>query len=797
MGETTEERLRRELRTWFGHDDFRPGQLEIVRAVLDGQDTLAILPTGGGKSLTYQFPAMLLPGATLVLSPLIALMKDQVESLPPEVARRTTVLNSSLEPGEVGRRMDLLRRGQIKLVYAAPERLRQPPFLHALRLAGVTQIVVDEAHCISQWGHDFRPDYRAVGRAIEELAPRSVLAVTATATPEVADDIEQQIGRPLHRILRPTFRDNLYLASLKVSGEEEKLWATLEMSQNTEGCGLVYAGSREKCEQLARMLTRYGINAGFYHAGLPPEERAAAQDRFMSGEVRVMAATVAFGMGVDKSDIRFLIHFHPSRSLENYYQEAGRAGRDGQPSRCILLHSNPDSTNARRRLREDALTQERVRSVYQVIRQLLLGQPARTGLIASDALVQAMDGDEGLVRAALPILEEVGLIFRHGDLPSRMRLFTNSTTEEIPDLFEMASPVGGKDVDAQLDAETDERARLKWAIGQGGDFDPVTLSSSVDIALADLEGVLLSLRDSGQIQYWPGPRQMLLELLPPPPDAKEALANLLNDRAKRDVTKVDAMLAYTQEAKCRHQQIARYFGDRWPRLQCGACDVCLKNGDTLWSGKDAVAAVPSDVNPAQVALRIVGELTGGRFPFAVGKAGLVKILRGVPDAPVRPNRVRDFGALSTMKNADAERLVEGLVEQGYLQRDENDEYRRLYLTGEGREALESGDVDIEWRLPTKQKTSSTSTKSKSTAAPIDTSDADPELIGLLKDWRRGIAMETNVPPYVIFPDKTLLAIAAAQPRNEFDLLDIPGIGPARAAQYGEAIFDIIRKHCRE
>jgi ATP-dependent DNA helicase RecQ len=457
--------LRGALRRLFGHDDFRGGQREIVEAAVNGVDTLAVLPTGGGKSLTYQLPAMLVEGATLVLSPLIALMKDQAENLPPDVAERTTIINSSLEPAEVQRRLALVRSGRIKMIYAAPERLRQPPFLHALRRANISLLVVDEAHCISQWGHDFRPDYRAVGRAVESLAPRSVLAVTATATPDVADDIERQLGRTLHRIVRPTYRDNLFLSCVKVSGEDDKLWTTLELCQKAQGVGLVYAGSRDKCEKLAKMLRRQGIAAGFYHAGLPPEERAAAQDRFMSGAVRVMAATVAFGMGVDKSDIRFLVHFHPSRTLENYYQEAGRAGRDGQPSQCILLYSGADAASTTRHLREDTLTLGDIRAVNNALREYL-GR-ARYGAASFDGLVQSSGLDENVVRATLPLLEEAGVLRRHVDLPRRLALypdFTASAGEDAPP----------------------EWAALSESIGRGGDFDPIALADETGIALPEL-----------------------------------------------------------------------------------------------------------------------------------------------------------------------------------------------------------------------------------------------------------------------------------------------------------------------
>jgi ATP-dependent DNA helicase RecQ len=810
--------LRAELRRLFHHDDFRPGQREIVEAAVDGVDTLAVLPTGGGKSLTYQLPAMLVPGATLVLSPLIALMKDQAENLPPEVAERSTIINSSLEMGEVGRRLAMVKSGRIRMVYAAPERLRQPPFLHALRSAEVSLVVVDEAHCISQWGHDFRPDYRAVGKAVTALAPRSVLAVTATATPDVQNDVERQLGRPLRRIVRPTFRDNLFLQCRKVQGEDDKLWATLEICRDTPGAGLVYAGSRDKCEQLARMLKRYGVSAGFYHAGMPPAEREAAQDRFMAGEIRVMAATVAFGMGVDKSDIRFLIHYHPSRTLENYYQEAGRAGRDGRLATCVLLSSSADAASATRHRREDTLTLDDVRGVYNAVRQAV-GRD-RIGPVGLDDLVQAANGDEGLVRAALPLLEESGMIARHVDLARNLTIYPDFTAQG-----------------AEYAADDPTWDWFASGLHGGGDYDPRSLSASTRTPLPNLEEQILHFQDQGHLTYRAGPRQLLLELLPAPADSRRLMEQTLARRADGQEQRARAMLAYARDRKCRHGQIARYFGDRWPNLPCERCDVCAgrasappaPSGGALPAGGNvplhpvmaspfgaapprqmakqtrssgtlapaAQAAPPEGAGGAKTppedaplaALRIVAELAGGYSPFALGKTGLLRALRGTPDAPIRPDRCAAFGALAAYRKSEVDRLIEALIEQGYLRRDDEDEYRRLHLTAAGRDAVAAGSVDIVWRAPVAK-----AAPSSRRAEPAPVGEADEALVAALKGWRREVALEANVPPYVVFADKVLLALAAGMPTNEFALLEIPGIGPAKAARYGEAVLALIRKH---
>jgi len=349
----TMEEARRVLLETFGHPGFRPGQAEIVAAALAGRDCLGVMPTGAGKSLTYQLPARLLGGTTLVVSPLIALMKDQVDAMG-RAGLRATFLNSTLTPEARRERVAALRRGELELVYAAPEGLEASVggVLDGVRLS---LIAVDEAHCISQWGHDFRPAYRNL-QGLKDRFGAPVLALTATATPAVTRDIAAQLGMADPLLVKGSFlRTNLKLSAVKKGGDGPTAReAILRIVRSRRGeCGIVYALGRKTVEGTAAYLSDHGVKAAAYHAGLEPEARSRVQDAFRMGTLDVVVATVAFGMGIDKPDIRFVLHQDLPRSVEAYYQEIGRAGRDGQDSDCVLFYSWADVVAFDRMVGED------------------------------------------------------------------------------------------------------------------------------------------------------------------------------------------------------------------------------------------------------------------------------------------------------------------------------------------------------------------------------------------------------------------------------------------------------------
>lgn len=332
----------RSLRRTFGLDQLRPGQREVIEAVLEGRDTLAIMPTGAGKSLCYQLPALHLEGMTIVVSPLIALMKDQVDKLR-ELGLDAVEINSTITGRHERAAIESIEGGRSEFLFTTPERLTDPAFLETLDDLTIDFVVVDEAHCISQWGHDFRPSYLGIGAAVRALGDPPILALTATATDEVVDDIRRQLGRPGMAVMRTGIeRSNLAFEVRHVSGDEEKRAALREVLGGIDGTAIVYTATVRHVTEVTAFLEGEDVRVLPYHGRIAAGRRADTQERFMGGELRAIVATNAFGLGIDKPDIRAVVHYDLPGSLEAYYQEAGRAGRDGEPAAGVLLYDPRD-----------------------------------------------------------------------------------------------------------------------------------------------------------------------------------------------------------------------------------------------------------------------------------------------------------------------------------------------------------------------------------------------------------------------------------------------------------------------
>lgn len=639
------------LASVFGHHGFRIGQEEAAARALACQDLLITMPTGAGKSLCYQLPAAL-GRKVLVISPLIALMKDQIDGLPEALASDATLVNSTLESDELDRRQADIAAGRYNLIYAAPERLRQPPFLHALRKAKIDIVVVDEVHCVSVWGHDFRPDYFFIAPALDLLGNPTFCGMTATADPTMKAEIEEQIGRRLTFVSTGTHRPNLTLEVRHVSKGLDKLRELARICRSVTGSGIIYVNSRKKTEEIASFLRTSGVEAGYYHAGMQPEARVAAQEAFMTGRCRVMAATVAFGMGIDKRDVRFVAHYSLPRSIENYYQEAGRAGRDGLPSRCILLYSPSDKARLTKWIESEQIRMDDLKSVYHYIKRLI---PSGSGPVHEDDILRDSVLDDTKTRVAVSLLERAGLIERRSDIPVSVTIRVRASLDAAEEGF----------------AKFVAAARLRE--GQRIALEFADLSERTGIPLHELESRLFEWRDRGLISFRTSGRTMYINLCRVGAGARETLNGMIETHRSASVRKMERLIDYVRYSGCRHDFISRHFGDP-PIRGCRSCDNCLKG------------TTPFKLNGDHIRI-LKGMLS---LPIRLGKTGLVRALTGSSRCPIRPHEWPHLGAFSGMTQSSAEALIGDLIDWGYLERDGTMLRPLLSLTAAGRKLAVNG-----------------------------------------------------------------------------------------------------------
>ncbi len=624
------------LKKYWGYDAFRPLQQDIIESVLDGRDTLGLMPTGGGKSITFQVPTMAIDGMALVVTPIISLMKDQVDRLR-SLNIKATYLYAGLSRAEVNRTYEKCLYGNCKFLYVSPERLQSQSFLERLRQMPVQLIVVDEAHCISQWGYDFRPSFLRIVQ-VRKLFPKApVLALTATATPVVVEDIQRCLGFKASNVFSMSFaRSNL---SYVVRNTEEKLTELVHILRSVPGTAIVYVRSRKRTKQISDELNRMGIHADYYHAGLYVEDKEDKQNKWNRDECRVMVATNAFGMGIDKPDVRLVVHVDIPNSLEEYYQEAGRAGRDGKRSFAVLLVKHTDQRTLHRHVTEAFPDKDFIRNVYERVGNFL-------GVSLGEGFQQMYDFNFNLfcrtfdlpvlpTHNALKILTQAGYIEFVEEIETQSRVMILARKEE---LYDLDTQTPGSDQVLQ--------AILRLYSGLFADYvfineDVIAFRTGFD--QETIYKSLLELTRMHILHYVPRKRTPYIIYTTSREEPKHVLIPkaVYEDLRQRMSDRIEAIINYAySDMGCRERMLLGYFGEM-QHDDCGHCDLCIdrrKRGDHS----------PDDVQ--QGILYMAGQ---------------------------RPRRLEEFLDTLSFPKDEIIAMLSFLVDEGYVEHLDDDTYRKI------------------------------------------------------------------------------------------------------------------------
>lgn len=698
------------LRAVFGFEELRPGQDAIVGAIMSGRDSLAIMPTGGGKSLCYQLPALCRVGLTVVVSPLIALMKDQVDALQARGVPAAAV-NSSLGADEYRQVMGALRSGELRIIYVAPERFGQEGFMNLLRSLQVGLLAIDEAHCLSQWGHDFRPDYLRLGRVRQELGYPQTVALTATATDAVRQDILNtlQLNNPAV-IISGFGRDNLDFAITHCENRQAKFERIRQVIAKWRK-GIIYCSTRKNVMTVFEQISGSGANAVAYHAGMTDEEREFSQNAFISGRADVVVATNAFGMGIDRADVRFVLHFEIPGSIEAYYQEAGRAGRDGELSVCELLFNHADLKTQEFFFEGSNPSVQTIRSVYNMLRSRCNSNGELQMTVDHMSEELGKDVNPMAVGTSLAALIHAGAITR-SDVPGSNTKLTRLTNRETP-------------------------------------FAALPLDTAA-----------------------------------------------IEEKARRDHAKIEAITRYAYSAGCRQRWILDYFGESTPG-DCGHCDVCNAEepGDIEEiQGEDLVTVRKALAGVARASRR----LPDGSWQGIFGRAKVTDMLRGSQRAGLPPQltRLSTYGILSNLTGPKLRALFRALQEGGLICTS-GGEMPLITLTAKGEEVMkEQTPARLSRRIwaadAIKQVRASTlKRRSERVLNAMQLGRIDKALFEHLSELRRDLAAEYRMPVFRVLSTETLRAMATVKPTTLEAASRLKGVGPWAKQHVLRAFVELI------
>jgi len=625
MGENGSDRALEVLNEYWGYDSFRPKQEDIVRTALEGRDVLAILPTGGGKSVCFQVPAMIRPGVAIVVTPLIALMKDQVQNLT-DRGIKALCINAGMGRREVDNALNNALYGDFKFLYVSPERLGTRLFQSYVQEMNVSYIVVDEAHCISQWGYDFRPDYLQIGR-LREIVDAPVIALTATATPQVADDIMERLGFQEKCLIKSGFeRPNL---SYVVRRTEDKLGQLLNICNSVEGTGIVYVRSRKKTEELAAFLTAGGVSASFYHAGLGADSRSDRQERWKKDDIRIMVCTNAFGMGIDKPDVRFVVHFDVPDSPEAYFQEAGRGGRDGRRSYAVMLWNSSDTKRLRQLATVSFPSLEYIEDIYHKL-HIFYDIPYDSGVgrqlkFDLGEFCRHFNLQRSSAYYAIVYIERTG----HWTMAEDIDISTKvQITVDRNELYDFEFP------DRRMISLLEVLMRKYTGLfSYPVPIDEDYVASQIGVPVPMLRQLLYKLSLEHVIRYVPADHATVIflhhdRLRPKNVNLDPKRYGMLKDSF---LERMQKMIDYiSEETVCRSRYLLEYFGQTESE-DCGTCDVCRAKPKAARS-EDPAALISSFINGEMSGIYAIDDVLR-RFssPGQLAPEDCVAILRRLID----------------------------------------------------------------------------------------------------------------------------------------------------------------------
>ncbi|MDR1737558.1 MAG: RecQ family ATP-dependent DNA helicase [Candidatus Symbiothrix sp.] len=558
------------LKEYWGYDSFRPLQEDIIASVCDGKDTLGLMPTGGGKSLTFQVPSLSMDGICIVITPLIALMKDQVDALR-QRRIKATMVHSGMSLQEIRIALDNCIFGDYKFLYVSPERLSSELFLTKLAAMNVCLIAVDESHCISQWGYDFRPAYLHIADLRELLPDVPVLALTATATPEVIDDIQDKLNFREKNVFSKSFERKNIAYVVRETGD--KLFEIIHILNNVQGTAIVYVRSRKRTKEIAVELQKHGISADYFHAGLTTDEKMRKQNEWKSGQCRVIVCTNAFGMGIDKPDVRVVIHFELPNSLEEYFQEAGRAGRDEKKSYAVALYSPRDAAQLKKRIKDEFPDKDFIKDVYEKLAyfyEIGIGMGAETGHnFHIEEFCAVYHYNMTHVHSALKILHLASYIEYIEETEKQSKLIFVQTREDLYHLRGMSD-----------DADQLLQVLLRSYTGLFSDYVYINenlLAQRTGLSPQTVYENLKMLSYQGIIHYVPAKKVPTIYYVQNREDLKylHLPTPIYEDRKKRLEERINRVIEYGSSKNiCRSRLLLNYFGEKQAPA-CGHCDVCL------------------------------------------------------------------------------------------------------------------------------------------------------------------------------------------------------------------------------